>query len=232
MARRRKLAASVLQRRVREWLARRRRARADATGLVHGVLFAAFVEAAQPSSTWDVAVAQRMAALRDAAAAVDAIGTADEAAKWGSAGLPALLDEWCAKWAGARAKWDARQTEEAKAEEEKAWGAHRREAAVRSAKRDLKAAEALLEEVKEMMATGYADDKQVKKAEEDVARATAALAAAEAGERGPLQSQRYFRRRAEFEAEGLDDDSILEAMGEERMIESGRWEAGYAGFGH
>ena len=50
---RRKLAASVLQRRVREWLARRRRARADATGLVHGVLFAAFVEAAQPSSTWD-----------------------------------------------------------------------------------------------------------------------------------------------------------------------------------
>ena len=81
-----------------------------------------------------------------------------------------------------------------------------------------------------MMATGYADDKQVKKAEEDVARATAALAAAEAGERGPLQSQRYFRRRAEFEAEGLDDDSILEAMGEERMIESGRWEAGYADF--
>ena len=54
--------------------------------------------------------------------------------------------------------------------------------------------------------------------------------AAEAGERGPLQSQRYFRRRAEFEAEGLDDDSILEAMGEERMIESGRWEAGYADF--
>ena len=46
----------------------------------------------------------------------------------------------------------------------------------------------------------------------------------------PLQSQGYFRRRAEFEAEGLDDDSILEAMGEERMIESGRWEAGYADF--
>jgi hypothetical protein len=66
----------------------------------------------------------------------------------------------------------------------------------------------------------------------EVARATAALAAAEAGERGPLQSQGHFRRRAEFEAEGLDDDSILEAMGEERMIESGRWEAGYAGFGH
>ena len=35
--------------------------------------------------------------------------------------------------------------------------------------------------------------------------------------------------RAEFEAEGLDDDSILEAMDEERMIEAGRWQAGYAG---
>ena len=34
----------------------------------------------------------------------------------------------------------------------------------------------------------------------------------------------------QFEAEGLDDDSILEAMDEERMIEAGRWQAGYAGY--
>ena len=37
------------------------------------------------------------------------------------------------------------------------------------------------------------------------------------------------RPEAEFEAEGLDDDSIPEAMDEERMIEAGRWQAGYAG---
>ena len=67
-------------------------------------------------------------------------------------------------------------------------------------------------------------------AERDVARATAALAAAEAGERGPLQSGGGSRPEAEFEAEGLDDDSIPEAMDEERMIEAGRWHAGYAGY--
>ena len=91
---------------------------------------------------------------------------------------------------------------------------------------------ALLEGVKGMME--FADDGMydgaLEGAERDVARATAALAAAEAGERGPLQSEGGFRPEAEFEAEGLDDDSILEAMGEERMIESGRWEAGYADF--
>ena len=60
--------------------------------------------------------------------------------------------------------------------------------------------------------------------------ASTALAAAEAGERGPPQSEGGFRPESEFEAEGLDDDSIPEAMDEERMIEAGRWEAGYAGY--
>ena len=51
-----------------------------------------------------------------------------------------------------------------------------------------------------------------------VARATAVLAAAEAGERGPRQSEGGSRPEAEFEAEGLDDDSIPEAMDEERKL--------------
>ena len=48
--------------------------------------------------------------------------------------------------------------------------------------------------------------------------------------RPPGSETAPFSAFRKFEAEGLDDDdSILEAMDEERMIEAGRWQAGYAG---